>query len=214
MLPSKRFIKIVLILLVIAVGFFFTQKYVQEKQVRSAIISVQKNIPFFPFKEPTGDLIPPPDGTDNTPKPNNQNSTQKTWTPSPSEEIDRTPVIDRLSSTVFGNGDTITIFGKHFTDSNTVLLSIEFNGTFTGIPSPDGKTITFTANLSVSKKVQEGIDHLDPETKKVVLEKIIAVASKDSPYKDGWYVPATIGVKTDSGLSNIIPVSVNVTKGI
>lgn len=213
MMPSKRFIYIALGLLILAFGAFLIKQYKKEQAIQSALISVQKNLPFLSFDEPNGNFISLQEVETDTSKTTSKPAPKSTIAPSP-EEIITSPVIHNLSRDVFGNGDTITIYGDHFTESNDIILSIDFKDTFTGIPSTDGKSITFTANLSLSQKVFEGISHLNPETRKSVLKEMISIASKDSPYKDGWYIPATISVKTEAGLSNIIPITVNITKGI
>lgn len=124
-----------------------------------------------------------------------------------------TPTIDHLSSTAFGNGDSVTIYGTNFTVQNTVLLSIEFPNSYINIPSA-GTSITFTANLSVSKSMAAGFSKLTPEQHAFTIARFISLKSQNSPYKDGWYIPATITVVNENGKSNSVPVEVNVLKGI
>lgn len=213
MMPSKRFVYIALGLLILVFGAFLVKQYTKEQTIQSALISVQKNLPFLSSGELDGNFVSLQDAETDTSKPKSKPTTKPTTVPS-TEEVITSPVIHSLSRDVFGNGDTITIYGDHFMESNDVILSIDFKDAFTGIRSTDGKSITFTANLSLSQKVFEGISHLSPEMRKSVLKQMIIDASKDSPYKDGWYIPATISIKTEAGLSNIIPITVNITKGI
>lgn len=217
MMPSKRFILVTLSILalgMIAVGIRYTQTKSNEPRSLLSILQTPNQ-----FLEPDSEVVP--GGTDFIQKnPDTTVDEPDSIKQQPNGDDDQTetvadrPQIDRISKTVFGNGDQITIYGKNFTKSNTIFLSIDFKNAFSRIPSFDGTTLTFTAKLSLTKRIFNEIKYLPPLQMRKVLDQMIKNASKDSLYKDGWYLPATITVINENGTSAKKSVLVNVTKGI
>lgn len=124
----------------------------------------------------------------------------------------RAPTISSISNPRFGNTDTVTIYGENFTDDNTVLVSIEFDDAFIHIPSKNnGTSITFKADLSLSKAMAEDFWRLTEEQHKEVVRHIIATNSTDPT---GWYIDASVAISNENGSSAPFPVKINITKGI
>lgn len=214
MMPSKRFIIIALTVIAIVITALFASPSKNNSIQRSLLSVIQSPSTFF--EEPKGELLQANEVTPDDPLTTSSPKTQPIKDSNSSSTVTTIdgPIVERISSTVFGNGDKVTIYGKNFTKANTVFLSVDFKNKFSHIPSFDGTSITFTAKLSLTKRIFDEIKYLPPLKMRAALAELIKNASKDSPYKDGWYIPATIEVQNENGVSEKISVLVNVTKGI
>ncbi len=229
-LPSKKFTIIIVIVVTLALGMFVHQYFSRRstdkaamsviKDGSTAVQGVNPGSPAFinSLTQDTGGeenvseniVGVSPLATGGTPT----QPTRRTTVVDPNLYI-TSPYIGSLSSSVFANGDTITISGKNFTDNNTVLLSIDFPGKFTNVRATNGGTrLQFTVTLSVSSTLRQNLSGLTNIQHDAIVDKIIRVKSKTSSYKDGWYMPALIQVKNENGVSNTVPVSIDVMKGV
>lgn len=122
-----------------------------------------------------------------------------------------TPIITSLSVTTIQNGEQVTIYGKNFTKSNTVLLSpLDFPDQYTNLISFEGTSIQITVLTPVSEALKN-IQKDNPRIHQIVINKIKAAKSKDA---SGWYLPATISVQNENGTSNTVSVNINVLNGV
>ena len=233
-LPSARFARILVLSVVTLIVVLAIRKYVETKdEVKTVPIITAGSAPIAPEPDSTSfdfesffaitdmsenqiEIIQTPS---EKPKP--------TPTAPPSEvtpkkkpsytEYDDTPKIPDitgLSNSTFGNGDTIIIYGENFTSSNKVILSIDLPEKFTGIPSVDGKSITFKANLTLSASIAKDLANVPEGMREEMLERV-GQAQPRKKYIDGkWYLPATISIKNANGASTRVAVHIDVTKGI
>lgn len=219
---GKRRLKILTALVLVGASVGLFVHFLRDKELP------QTTAPTVSIQNPEGNAIPfvilPPEGVAPSAE-DFLNSIPKEETPKnvvlpPENTIthydtsQKAPIIDHLSTTLFGNGDTITIYGKNFTKSNTIVLSIDFPDSFTDIQSITGTSLRFTADLALSKSLSDQFSQLSPKEHDAVVKHVISSMSAGKEYTDGVYVPATIKVRTDYGESNSIAVQVNITKGI
>lgn len=127
------------------------------------------------------------------------NTNQKT-------QVAQKPVIDSITPTIVGNGDTVIIYGKNFDTTNTVMVSIESDNRFTNIPS-DGTTISFQFNSSLASALAKGMSNLTGDTRAKAIQYLIAKGKFVAGPGDGSaYTPVDIYVKSKNGNSNIVSV--------
>lgn len=124
------------------------------------------------------------------------------------------PVIDSISRSKFGNGETVTLTGKNFTTNNTVLVSIDLPKSFTSIPSLDTTTLSFTPRFTISNSIARNLRRLPAATKQAAIANIIRIQSSKTGIPGGWYIPATISVKNEGGTSAPISVYINLISGM
>ncbi len=121
------------------------------------------------------------------------------------------PVITSLSATTIQNGDKVTVYGKNFTQSNTVLLDpLGFPDQYTHIVSTDGTSIQIIISTPISESLKNTYKD-NPQIHQAIIDKIKSVRSGGT---DGWYLPAKISVVNENGASNVIEVKINVLNGV
>lgn len=127
-------------------------------------------------------------------------------------QINNTPFIESITPTTFGNGDTVVIKGKNFDSTdNTVLLSIENDGKFVRIQSPDTKNLSLMMNLTFVNGMTKGMSHLTGDTRAKAIAFLISKGKFLSGPEDGAaYMNATIQVKNKNGTSNYASVLVKI----
>ncbi len=154
-----------------------------------------------------------------TPKTSTPAQTTPSQTPTtpviPSKPItSNAPVIESLSKTKFGNGETITIIGRNFTENNAVIISIDLPKSFVNIPSAGGTSITFAPRFKISKSIGYNLSKLSAEKKQLAIEKITRIQSSKTGIAGGWYVEATLSIENEYGKSSSVPILVNLLSGI
>ncbi len=121
------------------------------------------------------------------------------------------PVIDSVSPTSFGNGDTVQIKGHNFTQDNTVLVSTEDDSRFTHIASYDMTSMSFSMNVSLSTIMEKQWSGLSAQTRANAIAFLISKNEfVTGPVAGAAYVKATLSVKNQNGESNYLPVLIRV----
>ncbi len=125
------------------------------------------------------------------------------------------PVITSLSTTTIRNGDRITVYGKNFLPSNTVVVSIDLPDKYKDTLTASSTSLTFTFTSTISVDLANRLARYSPEIRSAIVDKIRVQMVKQAPSTDGtWYFPASISVKNTAGTSNAIPVMIDLLKGI
>ena len=136
-----------------------------------------------------------------------------TFTPSAtltatSTKVPSAPVIDSISPTVIGDGETVTISGQNFDKTdNTILLSIDDPAKFTGISSPDTKNLHAQLSIGLVSFLAKGLAHLSGKDRAYAINELIKKGKFVAGPGDGSaYINATIQIQNINGRSR--PVSV------
>ncbi len=222
-LPSKHFIKITLSIVLgvaLVLGAIWVVRTILYRAHAGPSLSVTHpdgtvthpsgdKISFFDLfsfnsAAPTGETVTP--GVSKLPK-----NTISAYFFGPDKPA---PVIESVTPSTFGNGDTITIHGRNFTYMNTVLLSIDLKGKYVNIPSFDGTTITITADLTLSDRLNQDFSNLTTDQREQVVNKIVSVKSKETGESGAWHMPATIEVQNQNGTSAPVNVFVDILKKV
>ena len=74
--------------------------------------------------------------------------------------------------------------------------------------------MSFTLDLSVTEKLKQDFAHLTNEERRLVLENIISVKSKQTGEVGVWHMPAELVVSNENGISAPTPIRVDILKGI
>ncbi len=126
---------------------------------------------------------------------------------------DKTPHIDSISPTIFGDNSQIAkITGKNFDPiGNTILVSVEDDDRFTRISSDDLKTIQVPLSITVSGFFNKGMNALKGDVRAQVIAQLISKGQFVAGPGDGSaYMPATIKIKNFNGESNSLDILVKV----
>jgi len=103
--------------------------------------------------------------------------------------------ITRLSPSTGSNGDVITITGSGFSDTNTVLIDLDYKSKYTNIKSSEsGTKIVFTLDTEAGRAIDK--------TKKELTKKQLDIWKSQFPP-----FPMAVRVETKYGISN--PVNFN-----
>lgn len=82
------------------------------------------------------------------------------------------PVVESVTPTEVRDGDTITITGKNFSDTNTVILGFEALDKYTNIKSSnDGTKIEIKYDSSIQKPYDKEFQRITPKAKAAVLKQ-------------------------------------------
>ena len=231
-LPSTRFAKILAYFLLALVLVLAGKRFLEShtiKETKGLGLTIVKNPESDlndVFSDPVGGqlLMPNEDGRgtsttqgtgDTTPPDNSTSSTASSPDSTPTSPTpSKVPVITSISSTTFGNGDTVLVSGRNFTSSNTVLVSIDLKKKFTRIAAATPESLKFTANLTFSTNLRKDLSALTPEKKAQIIQLIKDKAIGGVARDGGYYLPATISVKNAYGTSNKVRVQIDILKGV
>ncbi len=121
------------------------------------------------------------------------------------------PIIESVSKDHFNSGDTITITGKNFDSSNTVIISVENDKKYPSIRSSDGKTLEIQLSLAASSLINDTVSKQPVESQDFIKSWIMknALFYGERPTGDG-YIPTSIYIENKNGKSNPITVSIKI----
>lgn len=131
------------------------------------------------------------------------------------------PVITRITPEVLDDGDVLTIYGSGFTDSNTVLLSIELPNKYQNIKSSrDGTVITLNINTMVGEKLigslRKSFANIPSDIRGVAMEQVLRGIRKDNGQVESGartiLVPTNIIIENENGRSNATSTTINIFK--
>lgn len=128
--------------------------------------------------------------------------------------LSKVPVITSLASDVIQNGDKIIIYGRNFQPKNTIFVSIELPGKYVDVPAISSTSTEIVFSSTIAEDFKKSLSNLSSDAKSVVLSKVQSQMSKDTPYKDGWYMSAVVSLKNEYGVSNAVPIKINILKGV
>ncbi|MEI6316668.1 MAG: IPT/TIG domain-containing protein [bacterium] len=119
-------------------------------------------------------------------------------------QIASKPIIDSISPSVFGNGETIIITGKNFDTTNTVMVSVESDDKYTNISS-NGTSIFLQINSVFADALTKGMQSLSANQRADAIQYLISKGKFVAGPGDGSaYIPVTIYVKSKNGSSNSV----------
>ncbi len=125
------------------------------------------------------------------------------------------PTIAGISPAVVTKSTTeLTITGANFAGSdNAVLVSSEDPGAFTGIRSPDGKTITFQFHFSTADALKKQLDTLVTSGRySTIASKISKNIQERNSTTGNAQIPVTVVVRNASGASSPATLLIDITE--
>jgi len=125
------------------------------------------------------------------------------------------PIKTQNGAYVVDNGDVVTLTGLHFIQSNNIYFSKD--APIMNVASFDGTSLTFTVNSSIAAGIEKSISQTASANKQTVLAALIKGWSQkplDPSLTNGLYMAMQISIQNSNGVSNAIPIIINLGKGL